>query len=419
MPRNQDANGNALSLNASQTAARYWKDTFGNARHFTAVRTAGDVIRELHYKCVDTLYKKCLRDLETLVSSNICPDKVGAFVRWMEDDADYISQDTYNFLLLSLCGAVDIPDDDWEVIARFKNNATMKELVLGSTTPQYTSYAFQCLDRFSDELDATIPSANAAAAAVKKAREDADKRIKDCEDGVAQTKEILKEERKMVRQLEKIITANGIDLPKQCACGEIYEPENCVEKVEYKARVVKVLDEETGEIIEEAETLGGKVELYRPLYHHHWNGREQCNENFACHRCIFGAPENCSPCFVPQPKKVEFIAAKMYGKAYEYSPPQCFCCMNGIDKRNCFVWNKNRYLLVPQFAACLPEIVAPRALRDNTYTKIRPSAFREVQADKGVPVMTISVKTTTGTDYFGDYQYENTTGNRVCVRPLR
>ena len=348
MPRNLDANNNPIALNAAQTAARYWKDTHGNARHFVAVRTAQDVIRELHYKCCSILHAKCLRDCKTLVVSGVAPAPTDDFIVWIAADTTFAGgPDGTAAWLASKIGGSSLP-----FINEFGTIDFLTDITLGSDKAQYTADAMKFLDRFSLELDNRLPEGSEAATAVRRAEELADKRIKDCEAGVAQTKELLKEERKMVARLEKVITAAGIALPRQCACGEIYAPETQVETREYAPRVVKVLDEEKGEVIEEAETAGGKVNLYRPTWHSHWNGREE-DEEVVCHKCIFGKPENCSPCFVPQPTKVEFIASKMYGKAYEYSPPQCLCCMNGLDKRNCFVWNKNRYLLVPQFATAI------------------------------------------------------------------
>lgn len=412
MPRNTDTNGNALSLTATQTAARYWKDTFGTSRQFAAVRTAADVIRELHYKCCATLHSKCLRDMESLISSKIVEKDVASWMAFIRRINEF-SAATDDWWSREFACYTDATD-------AFSDIIKFTEITLGAEGRQYTALAYQHLDRFSDELDSVLPTENQCHQAIARATAAAFTKIQKCEEGVAQTKLLLVEERKMNRQLEKVLMKSGISLPKQCACGEIYEPENCVEKVESAPRMVKVYDEETDTIIEEAETAGVCCELYRPMWHSHWVKDKTDGEDLVCRNCIFGKVGVCSPCFVPQPKnsKITFVAAKMYKKAYEYAPPLCMCCQSGLNK-NCFVWNKNRYLLVPQFATAIKEIVPARRLRDEGYTSIKPSDFREVMADASFPICNVGVMTTTGTNYFGnDYQYENTTGNVLCVRPL-
>jgi hypothetical protein len=419
MPRNTDASGNAINLTSAQIVSRYWKDVYSN-NHFGNLRTQTDVIRELYYKNGKMMLQEINMLHQALVGMGRLEDKtLGCFIDYMNErgvrgwgEVIYAGKDRDG--LLNICERV--PNLCYEV-------------VLGHTKPQWKTSTIKIYETTIYKMRNDMIEVSAGSdAMIADAKREATRILEDAKTKISQCEEMLKEERSMTASLQKIITKNGIELPHQCDCGEIYEESEVFTDIIYTGREVLVYDETTGEVIKEVETEPSvrELQLYRPLWHCHRGS----NEDKICWKCIIGHSSNnykCSPCFQPNPAKTPKVIGypnmKMTTPLYEYHTPQCRTCLSSMDKHNCYAWNKNKYLVVPLMDKVVKELVGRFARSNNTYTSILPSEVKGLVAELGRDMITrITIPTHTGTHYRGGmevYEYEPVVRDKPVIQALR
>lgn len=398
----------AASLTSALSRTLYWTDSYGTIHHYNVVRTQADVIRELHYKLGSTFSKNLTRYLTRLVGSGAVPE----FAKdW---DISGFCDGTRHFIGMLLV------EDPEMLSASLAAKRRYCGVVVGHDTEQYTAIGLNRVENLQSDLWRMLPSEDAAAVMVAQINTDCEVRIKEIEASVAQTKELLVEERARNVALEKVIVNAGVELPTQCMCGNIRCLEDESEVLWWEPRKVVSLDEETGELVEEYETSGGEVELWRQTWFHHFVGRTQQDE-VACRDCVLGNTADkgkCSPCFDPT-TTTDAVIGVSKGKSFEFRTPSCYCCAQSVETGNCFAWNKNRYLVVPQLMECVKELVPRRKVVNGTYESIAASEVLEVQMDKDIPVARQYVQTQTTRYYGTDYNYEAVNTRGWAVRPIQ
>ena len=399
MPRLTNAQGQAISLTNAQMVAKYWKDIVGSRNHYGSVRTNGDVIRELHNLVGINLVASCKFNMTTICNrAGGCgfSGDLGEFLgdsniqRCMNQESiDYLlntlvplASDSLNRDLLTSTPSALFSDD---VLGIYKED------VIGSAHPCWTAGSIKFLTKFESALTYYIRcylTNNNARVSIDRVKEECRKEIDDMKKSVEQTKELLQEESKMNRMLENIIEKNGIELPKSCVCGEIYDPSECYIKITRPPRKVKVYDETTDTIVEEYETAGIDNTLWRPLFHHHYVKRDE-TEDMSCAKCIFAdRGKGGSPCFLPT-SKAPYTIGQVGDRLYEYAQPTCMCCVNPVGNSNCFVWNKSKYLVSPVLCQVVQEAIPPRKYNKGDYSAISPSDVVEITKDADIPVVPV------------------------------
>ncbi len=411
------------SLNVAELRKMYWIDN-GMDAEFGVVRTQADIIRELHYKLGMTLLTRCRLSLRTLKEFG-WSDDLGTFL----GELDLASSHPVR---LYIEREYNPHTEQWDTDT-LGNIAAYTKVRKGNEKPQFDPECLTFLDRLGIALNSALPvnAAERMKAEMEVAKKVAAEAEAKADLRIVQTKALLKEETAMKVRLEKVLLKSGIELPQQCLCGEIRCEEEETEVVEYPPRMVLVYDEHADQMVMEAETSGGRVEYHKPMWFHHYVGEEQQDEG-ACRKCVLGdiaqvsvgvcvesgGKGKCSPCFDPQPKKVEPKVGIKYGKGFEYFTPQCFCCVSPLGTSNCFAWNKNRYLILPQLGECVKELVPTRKIRKGEFDSITPSEVIEIQRDAEIPVSKVMITGIGGTEYYGDYDYRNVASSLVAVQGL-